>query len=76
LLSAAQKAMTSNREKRSFWYFVLAAGLTALVIPLFGDGRFISIECAAGAALTIAAMVRIRILKGRRTVVTRRNAGH
>jgi hypothetical protein len=72
-----QKAMTSNREKRSFWYFVLAAGLTVLVIPLFGDGRFISIEYAAGATLTIAAMVRLRILKGqRRMVVTRRNAGH
>jgi hypothetical protein len=69
--------MTSNREKRSFWYFVLATGLTCLLIPFFGDSRFIGMEFAAGAALTIVAMLRLRILKGqRRTAVARRNAGH
>jgi hypothetical protein len=69
--------MTSNREKRSFWHFVLIMGLALLVIPLFGDSRFISIECAVGASLTIAAVLRLRILKWqRRMVVTRGNAGH
>jgi hypothetical protein len=69
--------MTSNREKRSFWHFVLALGLTLLVVPLFGDGRFIGMEYAAGAAVTIAAALRLRILRGqRRMVVTRGNAGH
>jgi hypothetical protein len=44
---------------------------------LFGDSRFISIECAVGAPLTIAAVLRLRILKWqRRMVVTRGNAGH
>jgi len=51
--------------------------LALLVIPLFGDSRFISIECAVGASLTIAAVLRLRILKWqRRMVVTRGNAGH
>jgi len=69
--------MTSNREKRSFWHFVLAVGLTLLVVPLFGDGRFISMEYAAGATVTLAAALRLRILRGqRRMVVTRGNAGH
>jgi hypothetical protein len=72
-----QKVMTNNYEKRSFWHFVLASGLTLLVIPWFGDDRFISIECTAGAALTIAAVLRLQILKRqRRMAVARGNAGH
>jgi len=56
---------------------VLAVGLTLLVVPLFGDGRFISMEYAAGATVTLAAALRLRILRGqRRMVVTRGNAGH
>lgn len=70
------KIMTSNREKRSFWYFVLTAGLTFLIIPLFGDGRFMSVGYA-GAALAVAATLRIRFLKGqRRPFALRRGTGH
>jgi hypothetical protein len=68
--------MTSNREKRAFWYFVLTAGLTFLIIPMFGDGRFMGVGYA-GAALILASTLRIRFLKAqRRAVATRRNAGH
>ena len=68
--------MTSNREKRAFWYFVLTAGLTFLIIPMFGDGRFMGVGYA-GAAMIIAATLRILFLKAqRRAVPTRRNAGH
>ena len=63
--------MTSNREKRAFWQYVLAVGLALLVIPLFGDGSFITMEYAAGVPLTMAALLRLRILKGHRRMILR-----
>ena len=63
--------MTSNREKRAFWQFVLMIGLGLLVIPLFGDGTFMTTEYAAGLPLTIAALFRLHILRGHRRMVLR-----
>ena len=63
--------MTTNREKRSLWMYLLAVGLTLLVAPQFGGDRFIAIEYAAGAFLTVAALLRLWILKGQRRVVMR-----
>ena len=66
-----QKIMATNREKRAFWQYVLAIGLTLLVIPLFGDGAFITMEYAAGLPLTMVALLRLWILKGHRRIVLR-----
>lgn len=63
--------MTTNREKRAFWQYVLAVGLTLLVIPLLWDGDLIVMEYAVGVPLTIAASLRLWILKGHRRVVMR-----
>jgi hypothetical protein len=63
--------MTTNHEKRAFWQYVLAVGLTLLVIPLFWDGDLVTLEYAVGVPLTMAALLRLRILKGQRRQVMR-----
>ena len=60
-----QNVMTTNREKRSFWQFVLAMGLIFLVSPLFGDRPLANIDYA-GAVLTVVALARLWNLKGQR----------
>ena len=70
--SSDAKVMTSIRERRSFWQYALAVGLTLLVVPQFGGDRLIGVEYAAGAAITLAALLRLWILKGQRRLdVTR-----
>jgi hypothetical protein len=66
-----QKVVTTNREKRAFWQYVLATGLTLLVIPLFWDVDLEALEYAVGVPLTLAALLRLRILKGQRRPVMR-----
>ena len=63
--------MTTNREKRGFWQYVLAMGVTLLVIPLLWDGDLIIEEYAVGVPLTITALLRLWILKGHRRVAMR-----
>jgi hypothetical protein len=63
--------MTTNREKRAFWQYVLATGLTLLIIPMFGDGVLTDMDYVIGLPLTIAALLRLWILKGNRRPVLR-----
>jgi uncharacterized membrane protein YqjE len=71
MLSATRKVTTTNREKRAFWQYVLAMGLTLLVIPLFWDVDFVTMEYAVGVPLTLAALLRLWSLKAQRRAVTR-----
>ena len=63
--------MTTKREKRAFWLYVLAIGLTLLIIPVFWDVALVTMEYAVGVPLTMAALFRLRLLKGQRRHVLR-----
>jgi len=59
--------MKSSREKRPFWYFVMAVGIAVIAVGVLAPGgRARLYELAGGLALILFSFVRLLFLKGRR----------
>ena len=66
-LRSSSRAMKSSREKRPFWYFVMAVGIAVLAVGVLAPGgRARLYELAGGLTLILFSVVRLLLLKGRR----------
>jgi hypothetical protein len=66
-LRSNSRAMKSSREKRPFWYFVMAVGMAVIAVGVLAPGgRARLYELAGGLALILLSVVRLLFLKGRR----------
>lgn len=66
-LRFSSRAMKSSKEKRPFWYFVMAVGTAVIAVGVLAPGgRARLYELAGGLALILFSVVRLLFLKGRR----------
>lgn len=66
-LRFSSRVMKSSREKRPFWYFVMAAGIAAIAVAVLAPaGRTRLYELAGGLAVFFISFARIVFLKNRR----------
>ncbi|MGZ5920147.1 MAG: hypothetical protein ACXWLT_00090 [Rhizomicrobium sp.] len=66
-LRSNSRAMKSSKEKRPFWYFVMAVGIAVIAVGVLAPGgRPRLYELAGGMALILFSVVRLLFLKGRR----------
>ena len=66
-LRFSSRAMKSSKEKRPFWYFVMAVGTAVIAVGVLAPGgRARLYELAGGLALILFSVVRLVFLKGRR----------
>jgi hypothetical protein len=68
--------MKTSKEKRPFWYFVMALGIAAIAVGVLAPGgparRY---ELAGGFAILLLSLVRLFFLRGRRRKRRRRRSG-
>jgi hypothetical protein len=74
-LRSSSQAMKSSREKRPFWYFVMALGIAFIAVGVFAPGgRPRLYELAGGLAIVLFSLVRLFFLRGRRRKRRRRQS--
>jgi hypothetical protein len=65
--------MKSSRQKRPFWYFVMAAGTAVMAVGVLAPGgRPRLYELAGGLTLLLFSVARLLILRGQRRKRRRR----
>jgi hypothetical protein len=66
-------AMKNSKEKRPFWFFVMAAGLAAIAVGVLAPGgRPRLYELGVGLALLAISLLRLFFLRNRRRKRRRR----
>ena len=66
-LRISSRAMKSSREKRPFWYFVIAVGIAVIAVGVLAPGGPARLyELTGGLALILSSAVRLLFLKGQR----------
>jgi hypothetical protein len=69
-------AMKSSREKRPFWYFLMAVGTAVIAVGVLAPGgRARLYELAGGLAVILLSLVRLFFLRGSRRRKRRRRPG-
>jgi hypothetical protein len=72
-LAFSSHSMKSNKEKRPFWYFVIAMGTAIVAVGVFAPGgRARLYELAGGLAVILLSLTRLFFLSGRRRKRRRR----
>jgi len=72
-LRLSSHAMKSSKEKRPFWYFVMAVGTAVIAVGVLAPGgRPRLYELAGGVALILFSLVRLFFLRGKRRKRRRR----
>jgi hypothetical protein len=65
--------MKSSKEKRPFWYFVIAVGIAVIAVGVFAPGGPARLyELSGGLALVLLSLVRLVFLRGKRRKRRRR----
>jgi hypothetical protein len=75
-LRVSSVAMKSSKEKRPFWYFVMAVGTAVIAVGVLAPGgRARLYELAGGLAVIMLSLVRLFFLRGARRRKRRRRPG-